>query len=70
MRLAAAAPLAQALLLAVLPHGGQLAARRNAWAGMASDAARARAWREVDAALTVSTAAAVGTPGRRSLPGG
>lgn len=49
--------LAQQLLLAVLPHGGQHTARCNAWAGMASDAARARARREADAALAACAAA-------------
>jgi hypothetical protein len=46
--------LAQALLLAVLPHGGQLSARRNAWAGMVDDAQRARARREAETALDLA----------------
>jgi hypothetical protein len=35
----------------LLPSGGQLHARRNAWAAMATDAARARARREAEVAL-------------------
>ena len=42
----------QAALLLLLPHGGQQAARRNAWASMATDATRARARVEAAAALT------------------
>jgi hypothetical protein len=42
---------AQSLLMAALPHGGQRSARRNAWASMSSDAVRARARREADAAM-------------------
>jgi hypothetical protein len=41
----------ESLCLAVMPHGGQRSARRNAWASMSSDAARARNRREADAAL-------------------
>jgi hypothetical protein len=41
----------QSLVLAVLPHGGQRSARRNAWASMSSDAVRARGRREADAAM-------------------
>jgi len=44
----------QSLLLAVLPAGGQTAARRNAWAAMSSDAARARARREAAAAMAAA----------------
>ena len=55
----------QAAFLAVLPSGGQGAARRNAWAGRSRDAARSRAWREADAALTVTAA-----PSRRTAVGG
>ena len=70
-----AVPLAQALLLAVLPHGGQHAARRNAWAGMSADAARGRARREAEAALALAVAAASAAPAgapadRRAVPGG
>ena len=61
----------QALVLAVLPHGGQHTARRNAWAGMSSDAARGRARREADAAVALAVAAAAGAPAdRRAVPGG
>ncbi len=42
---------ARDLVLLALPHGGQMAARRNAWAGMAENATRARAQREADAAM-------------------
>ena len=47
-------PLVQALLMTALPSGGQRTARRNAWAGMASDAARSRAQREADLALAAA----------------
>jgi hypothetical protein len=63
--LARAVPLVQALLLVVVPHGGQLVARRNAWAGMACDAARSRASREAAAALALA-----GVGARRAVPGG
>jgi hypothetical protein len=46
----------QAALLFVLPHGGQNLARRNAWASMSVDAARARARREADAVLGAAVA--------------
>ena len=42
---------AQSLVLLLLPHGGQQTARRNAWAGMVADSARARSSREAQAAL-------------------
>jgi hypothetical protein len=48
----------EGLVLLALPHGGQQAARRNAWAAMAADSARARARREADAALNRAVAAA------------
>jgi hypothetical protein len=41
----------ESLFLAVLPHGGQRSARRNAWASMSTDASRARGRREADAAM-------------------
>ena len=41
----------KAAFLMVLPHGGQELARRNAWASMAADVARARARREADVAM-------------------
>ena len=50
----AAVHVLQTAVLALLPHGGQRAARRNAWAGMSSDAATARARREADRALAVA----------------
>ncbi len=40
------------VVLATLPHGGQRAARRNAWSSMSADATVARARREAEAALT------------------
>lgn len=43
---------AQAVLLALLPHGGQQHARRNAWIGMSAGAARGRERRQVEAALS------------------
>ena len=39
------------LSVLVLPHGGQHTARRNAWAGMVSAAARTRDRAEAEAAL-------------------
>jgi hypothetical protein len=48
----------QQLTLLALPHGGQQAARRNAWASMAADSARARARREADAAMDRAVAVA------------
>ena len=41
----------QALLLAVLPHGGQCSARKNAWASMSDGAVRARGRRDADLAM-------------------
>jgi hypothetical protein len=48
--------LLQTLLLTALPHGGQRSARRNAWVGMAEDAARGRQRRAAEAALAVAHA--------------
>ena len=48
----------EGLVLLALPHGGQQAARRNAWAAMAADSARARARREADLAMNRAVAAA------------
>lgn len=42
----------QSLVVAVLPHGGQRSARRNAWASMSADHIRAKARREADAAMS------------------
>lgn len=57
--------LAQDLVLALLPEGGQRTARRNAWSGMAADVARSRATQEAEAALAAAalrrTAARTGT---------
>ena len=47
----------EGLVLLALPHGGQQSARRNAWASMAADSARARARREADAALELAVSA-------------
>jgi hypothetical protein len=44
----------QAALMFLLPHGGQHLARRNAWASMASDVARARARNEAAAAMALA----------------
>lgn len=44
----------QDLLLTTLPAGGQRTARRNAWAGMSANAARARARREAAEALALA----------------
>jgi hypothetical protein len=46
----------QAALMFVLPHGGQNLARRNAWASMATDVARARARTEAADAMTRAAA--------------
>lgn len=58
-------PLVQALLMTALPAGGQRTARRNAWAGMVSDAARSRAQREADAALAAAHEIAAARAGVR-----
>jgi len=49
----------QDLYLVLVPHGGQHAARRNAWAAMASDNARMRARREAATAIAVAEAQAM-----------
>jgi hypothetical protein len=49
-----ALPLIQQLALTVFPHGGQGHARRNAWAGMVSDASLARNRRDADAAMAAA----------------
>jgi hypothetical protein len=54
-----AAPL-HALLLLALPSGGQATARRNAWAGMSANAARARERRQAEAALAAADVRAYG----------
>ena len=41
----------ESLFLAVLPHGGQGTARRNAWRAMSSDVVQARARREAEQAV-------------------
>jgi len=41
----------QSVFLTVLPHGGQGAARRNAWSAMSADAVQARARREAEVAV-------------------
>jgi hypothetical protein len=46
----------QAALLLLLPHGGQQLARRNAWASMAADVARAKARSDAAVAMTVAAA--------------
>jgi hypothetical protein len=42
----------EALFLAVLPHGGQGSARKNAWASMVEDNNRAKSRREADVAMS------------------
>ena len=59
---------AQQLALLVSPHGGQQAARRNAWASMAADSARARARREADAAMSTAMMTAVSTAAMDAAP--
>ena len=51
--------LARRALLVALPAGGQQAARRNAWASMSADAARARARRDAAAAMDAAVQAAL-----------
>lgn len=46
----------QSFVLAAFPHGGQGAARRNAWGSMSEDATRARARREAEEAVTRAVA--------------
>jgi hypothetical protein len=58
---------AQALLLALAPHGGQQTARRNAWAAMSVDAARARARREAAAAVNAAATRHAGVA-ERAVP--
>jgi hypothetical protein len=48
------------LLLFAVPHGGQQAARRNAWACMSADASRARGRRDADAAFLRASRAVAG----------
>jgi hypothetical protein len=48
------------LLLLALPAGGQATARRNAWAGMSSDAARRRERGQAEAALAAADVRAYG----------
>ncbi len=48
----------QSLVLALVPHGGQRSARRNAWASMSSDAVRARARRDAELAMSRAQARA------------
>ena len=53
----------QALLLLVLPAGGQATARRNAWAGMSDDAARRRERGQAETALAAADVRAYGRVG-------
>lgn len=46
----------RAVLLVLPPGGGQRTARRNAWAGMSAAAARTRAQREADLAVSAAQA--------------
>ena len=48
----------RAVLISVLPDGGQSAARRNAWAGMSAVATRRRMQREAELALEAAHARA------------
>ena len=52
-----AAAAGRAVWLVLLPAGGQLGSRRNAWSAMSLDAGRARARREAAAAFAVAVAA-------------
>jgi hypothetical protein len=42
---------AESVALTLLPHGGQRSARKNAWASMSQDSARARGRRDADDAM-------------------
>ncbi len=42
----------QSFALALVPHGGQRSARRNAWAAMSADAVRARARRDASTVMS------------------
>jgi hypothetical protein len=48
----------QDLTLALLPHGGQSTARRNAWTAMSADATLARSRREAELAVAAAAARA------------
>ena len=50
----------ESVVLTVLPHGGQRSARRNAWASMSADNARAKARREADSAMDRAVVRAAG----------
>lgn len=50
----------QTLLTVLMPHGGQLRARRNAWAAMSECAVRGRAQREAEQAVEQAAERAVG----------
>jgi hypothetical protein len=54
--LARTATTVQSIVVAVLPHGGQRSARRNAWASMSEDNLRARARRDADSAMSRAVA--------------
>jgi hypothetical protein len=41
----------ESAVMALLPHGGQGAARRNAWSAMSADATMSRTRREADLAM-------------------
>ena len=65
----------QSLALFALPHGGQRAARRNAWASMSAESAWARSRREADLALqraisASARSAATEDRARRTMPAG
>jgi hypothetical protein len=42
------------LAMTLLPHGGQRAARQNAWAGMSADLAMSRARREAESVMELA----------------
>jgi hypothetical protein len=44
----------QSAFLTVLPHGGQGAARRNAWSAMSADVVQSRARREAEIAVDLA----------------
>lgn len=49
----------ESAFMTLLPHGGQGAARRNAWSAMAADTTRSRARRDADLAMDRAVARAV-----------
>ena len=64
------ASLVQSVGLLLLPHGGQAAARRNAWSGMSADAARSRDRRAAQEAVAAAEQRAYARTALRDGTGG